>query len=91
MQTRNHDTVENPSDLKTLVREGQQVLKSGAHLLTDQAHAKLERALEAADALKERARDGVKATDEVIRDYPYPSLGIAFGVGVLIGFLLQRK
>jgi len=90
MQT-NSDTVEKPRHLKDLVREGQEVLKSSAHRLTDQAHAKLERALEAADSLKERARDGVKATDKVIRDYPYPSLGIAFGVGVLVGFLMQRK
>ena len=29
--------------------------------------------------------------DVVIRDHPYQSIGIAFGVGVLIGVLVARK
>jgi len=33
---------------------------------------------------------GAKYTDETIREYPYYSLGIALGVGVLIGALIRR-
>lgn len=34
---------------------------------------------------------GAKYTDETIREYPYYSLGIALGVGVLVGVLLGRS
>ena len=32
-----------------------------------------------------------KAADKVIRDHPYQTIGIAFGVGLLIGFLARRR
>ena len=41
--------------------------------------------------LQEKAVTGAKATDRVIRDHPYESLGVAFGIGVLIGVLINRK
>jgi len=41
--------------------------------------------------IQEKASTSAKATDRVIRDHPYESIGIAFGVGVLIGVLINRK
>ena len=41
--------------------------------------------------VKEHAVDGAKATDEAIREHPYQSIGIALGVGVLLGLLLRRR
>ena len=37
------------------------------------------------------AASGAKATDRTIRNHPYPSVGIAFGVGLLLGFLSCRR
>ncbi len=34
---------------------------------------------------------GAKYTDRTIREYPYYSIGIAFGVGVLLGALVLRR
>lgn len=34
---------------------------------------------------------GAKYTDETIREYPYYSLGIALGLGVLVGVFLGRS
>ena len=51
----------------------------------------LERAKESCERLQEKAIAGAKATDKVIRDHPYQGIGIAFGVGVLIGVLVTRK
>jgi ElaB/YqjD/DUF883 family membrane-anchored ribosome-binding protein len=34
---------------------------------------------------------GAKATDRAIREHPYESLGVAFGLGVLIGVLIARR
>ena len=32
-----------------------------------------------------------KAADRVIRDHPYHTIGLAFGVGLLIGILARRR
>jgi ElaB/YqjD/DUF883 family membrane-anchored ribosome-binding protein len=34
---------------------------------------------------------GAKYTDETIREHPYYSLGVALGVGVLLGALIRRS
>ena len=54
--------------------------------------AALESAKETARRLQEKPSAGrYKATDKVIREHPYQSIGIAFGVGLLIGVLVNRK
>jgi ElaB/YqjD/DUF883 family membrane-anchored ribosome-binding protein len=85
-------------DLKVVVRDGEELIKATAGEVgekTKEARAKLGRALEAAKdtcvRLEEKAVAGAKATDKVIRDHPYQSIGIAFGVGLLIGVLVNRK
>jgi ElaB/YqjD/DUF883 family membrane-anchored ribosome-binding protein len=41
--------------------------------------------------LEEKAVQGAKETDRIIRDHPYQTMGIAFGVGLLVGVLVTRK
>ena len=43
------------------------------------------------DKGKEQAKEAAKKTDEAIRSHPYESIGIAFGVGILIGVLIGRR
>jgi hypothetical protein len=56
--------------------------------------AKLEAAIEktkaACERLEEKTVEAAKATDKAIRQHPYESIGIAFGVGLLIGVLVVR-
>src|SRR6267142_2958532 len=85
-------------DLKAVVRDGEELLRAGAHELGERGQAareKLSAALEAAKEtrrrLEERAVASAKATDRLFRDYPYQSIGIAFGIGLLIGVLANRK
>ena len=40
---------------------------------------------------QEKAVERAKAADKVIRERPYQTIGIAFGLGLLIGFLARRK
>lgn len=40
---------------------------------------------------REKFGDYAQATDRVIREKPYQSIGIALGLGVLIGMLLNRS
>ena len=43
------------------------------------------------DSAKKNVVAGAKYTDETIRTYPYQSLAVALGVGVLIGALIGKR
>jgi len=53
--------------------------------------AALDRGKEVWGQLQDSAAAQAKAADEVIRDYPYQSIGIAFGIGALLGLLMRRR
>ena len=53
--------------------------------------AALESAKETRRRLEERAVAGARATDRAIRDHPYESIGVAFGIGMLFGILVNRR
>ena len=52
--------------------------------------SKIETIKEACNRIKEHAVSGMRATDKLLRQYPYSSLGFAFGLGVLTAVLVQR-
>lgn len=37
------------------------------------------------------AVERAKLADQVVREHPYPTIGVAFGLGLLLGFLVRRK
>src|SRR5687767_9290353 len=45
----------------------------------------------AAQAIQEQAVQAAQVTDEAIRKHPYQAVGIAFGIGLLAGYLIKRK
>ena len=53
--------------------------------------AALDRAKDVAGRVRDKAVDGAKAADEAVREHPYQAIGIAFGVGALIGYLAIRR
>ena len=85
-------------DLKALVHDGEQLLKAGAGELGEKGHelrAKMQATIDSAKAtchrLEEKAVAGAKVADKAIREHPYQAVGIAFGIGLLIGVLATRK
>ncbi len=85
-------------DLKAVVRDGEELLKAGAKDLGERGMAARERlaaalqtARETGRKLEEQAVAGVKAAERLIRQHPYESIGIAFGVGLVIGVLVNRR
>ena len=40
---------------------------------------------------EQKAKEQAKVADQVVRDHPYETIGIAFGLGLLIGLLARRK
>ena len=53
--------------------------------------AMLESAKATGQRLEEKTIAAAKATDRTIREHPYESIGIAFGVGLLVGVLVARR
>ena len=53
--------------------------------------AALERGKEIYDCARDKAVKGAKATDAAVREHPYQAIGIAFGVGALLGYLISRR
>lgn len=68
---------------------------SGLSEKAREARARLTASLASARAgltrLNEKAVQGAKATDRVIRANPYQSIGVAFGIGILLGVLVTRR
>jgi len=103
METRSSEEIEESTqrlleDLKAVVQDGEELLRAGVQDLGERGLAARERlaaALEVAKEtrrrLQERAVSSAQATDRLIREYPYQSLGIAFGVGMLFGILVNRR
>jgi len=60
-----------------------------------EARNRLASALDAAkdycSVAQQKAVNTAKAADKVVREHPYQAIGIAFGVGALVGFLLSRR
>ena len=86
------------SHLKALVEDAEELMNATAGQAGEQvneARSRLAAALEAAKATYQRAEEktiaAAKATDRTIRGHPYESIGIAFGLGLLVGVLIARK
>lgn len=86
------------ADLGSLAEDARALLSATAEVAEDKVVAArerlanaLEHGREAWGTVQERAVAGAKATDKAIRTHPYQSIGIAFGIGALVGFLLTRR
>lgn len=83
-------------DVKVLTKDVQDLLKVTASVVGEkaaEARVKVEESLKAAQGklataqenVKAKGREAVAATDEYVRDNPWNAVGIAAGVGFLLG------
>lgn len=90
-----HNVKEVIAGAETLIKETTGELSGKAKDLQHKLSQKIDEAKvgmrELEDIVKERAIEGAKQTDHMIREHPYESIGIAFGVGLLVGILINRK
>ena len=103
METRSSSEIEESTeklleDLKAVVHDGEELLKAGVRDLSEHGVAARERLAAAVEVAKEtrhklemKAREGARAADHYIRENPYQSIGIAFGIGMLLGVLINRR
>jgi ElaB/YqjD/DUF883 family membrane-anchored ribosome-binding protein len=89
-------------DLQVVVSDAEELLKATAGQAGEKVAAARARAQASVDAAKirmvaagakvgERSREAAKATDEYVHENPWSSIGVAAGLGVLLGFLIGRK
>ncbi len=90
------------ADFQTLVSDTEKLLDDTAILAGDQAdelrakiHDSLLKARETLqlteDSLRERSKAAVTSTEDYVQANPWQSVGIAAGVGFLIGLLATRR
>ena len=86
------------SDLKSVVRDSEQLLESIADATGEKAvelrrrlTENIQAAREACCRLEGKAKEGIKGADLTIREHPYQSIAVALAAGVVIGALVARK
>jgi ElaB/YqjD/DUF883 family membrane-anchored ribosome-binding protein len=85
-------------DLKSVARDAEDLLKATAGQagekvgeLRSRLAAGLESAKDTCQRLEEKTLAAARATDRTIREHPYETIGVAFGLGLLVGVLVTRK
>ena len=98
MTEREVDMAKLVGDFKTVLNDAEAMLKATAGELGDkarEARARLASSLQSARVgmhrLEEKALAGAKATDKLIREHPYQSIGVSFAAGLLLGVLVSRR
>jgi ElaB/YqjD/DUF883 family membrane-anchored ribosome-binding protein len=86
------------TDLKILSHDAEAMLAATAGQAGEKVtelRSRLNASLESAKAtyrrLEEKTIAGAKAADKTIREHPYETAGVAFGIGLLIGVLVSRR
>ena len=82
-------------DLMRVVQGADAFAQAAGLNLSDQPASEIATRLERLKAscrlVKKQARASALATDKLLRQYPYSSLGFAFGLGLLAAALISRR
>jgi len=90
------------SDVNRAISGAEDMLAQAANSTGEKAAELRGRALEQLKALRGRLQDAhaaalrqsraaARATDDYVHDHPWRAIGVAAGVGVLIGLLISRR
>ncbi|OGT03989.1 MAG: hypothetical protein A2Y51_01785 [Gallionellales bacterium RIFCSPLOWO2_02_60_31] len=88
-------------DLRVVVADAEELLRATAGQAGEKVSAARERIQEnlaaakqrlavAQDAVAARTKEAAKVTDEYVHENPWKAVGIAAGVGLVIGMLISR-
>ncbi|MDB6121574.1 MAG: hypothetical protein JWQ71_567 [Pedosphaera sp.] len=78
-------------DASTLLAHAGEMTEEGLEGAKERLAAAMEAAKETYAQLQEKAVQGAKAADKVVRNNPYAAIGVAAGLGVLVGYLISRR
>ena len=77
-------------DLLKKLMDATNEFETGKSDIRAKLDATVEKAKQVCERLQEQTAAAAKATDKAVREHPYQAVGIAFGVGVLVGVLAMR-
>jgi ElaB/YqjD/DUF883 family membrane-anchored ribosome-binding protein len=82
-------------DLRTLVQDAEQLVKASGSNMAEASRQELLTALQRlklrAEHMRQQAVAGARATDRLIRQNPYRSLGVVFGAGLVLGMIIRGR
>ena len=82
-------------DLTTLVEDAEQLVRATGATIGEASRQELMTALQRlkarAQQVRRRAVASARATDRLIRDNPYRSLAVVFGLGMVAGIIVNRR
>jgi len=90
------------SDIRAVIVDTEELLKATAGQAGDKiqsARARVEETLRSAKlrvedlehVAVEKVKAAAKATDQYVHDNPWPAIGVAAGIGLVVGWLVGRK
>jgi ElaB/YqjD/DUF883 family membrane-anchored ribosome-binding protein len=102
MTTQKPDTAQLMEDLRVVVEDAEALLKATAGQAGEKVGQARQRAEESVRQARERlgelegevrarARDAAKTTDRYVHENPWGAIGIAAGVGFMLGLLSGRR
>lgn len=89
-------------DFKLVIADAEELLRATANQagervtaareqIEDRLHSAKIKVAEAEEALRLRTREAARVTDEFVHDKPWYAVGIAAGIGLVIGLLIARR
>jgi ElaB/YqjD/DUF883 family membrane-anchored ribosome-binding protein len=86
------------NDMGTLADDARALLAATGDVASDKVTearkrlaATLENGRQIFGRVREKAVQSTQAADQTVREHPYEAMGIALGIGVILGFLAARQ
>lgn len=90
------------SDMKIVVSDAEEILRATAGIagekmvdlreqIADRLHDAKMRLADAEAALVDKTKAAARATDDYVNENPWQAVGIAAGVGLLLGIIIGRR
>ncbi len=90
------------ADLQRVIADAEELMQATAHQtegkivelrerISDNLRDARHRLGDAEDAIKEKTREMARATDDYVHENPWSAIGVAAGVGLVIGLLIGRR
>lgn len=89
-------------DLQIVIGDAEELLRATAsqagekaaaarEKIQDSLHRAKVKLAEAEDVMIDQAKQAARATDEYVHDHPWKAVGMAAGIGLIIGLLIGRR
>jgi len=89
-------------DLKIVIGDAEELLRATAaqagekavaarEKIQDSLHRAKVKLAEAEDLMIDKTKQAARATDEYVHEHPWKAVGVAAGIGLIVGLLIGRR